>query len=100
MNIRKFEKIVEYKKMRIEKRIKHDDKEIYICEGYCAGDRDLFRPHYKTMYAIAGDAEHITVGEFFTTEIVFPIPDKNARLFTAENRAKEFIKDMETECPK
>lgn len=100
MNIRRFEDIVAYKKMRIEKRIKHGEEEIFLCEGYCSGDRDLFKPHYKTMYAIAGDAEHINVGEFFTTEIVFPMPSKDDRLLIAETRAKEFMKDMATECPK
>lgn len=94
MNVRKFEEIVQAKKMRIERRVKHGETEIYICEGYCRGDRDLMRPHYKTMYALADDPEHLTVGEFFTTEIIFPFISKDDRLKNAEIRAKEFSDAM------
>lgn len=94
MNVRKFEDIVAAKKMRIERRIKHNDNEIYLCEGYCSGDRDCIRPHYKTMFALAHDPEHLTVGEFFTTEIVFPFMSKDDRLKSAELRAKEFANAM------
>lgn len=94
MNIRKFEQMVNDKKMKIERRVKHGELEIYICEGYCSGDRDLLRPHYKTMFALAHDPERLTVGEFFTTEIVFPFMPKDDRLDAAEARAKQFADDM------
>ncbi len=100
MNIRKFEELVTAKKMKIEKRIKFLDQEIFICEGYSGGDRDCSSPHYKTMFSIADDPEHLTVGEFFTTEIVFPIKSKDVRMQQAEERAKQFLKDMRAECPK
>ncbi len=100
MRISDFETMVVAKKMRIERRIKHGEKEIFVAEGYCSGDRDLLSPHYKTMYAIADDPEHLTVGEFFTTPIVFPMKSKEDRLKSAEERAKEFSDNMGAECPK
>jgi len=99
MRIDKFEKLVEAKKMKIEKRIKYLDKEIFICEGYSTGDKDEFSPHYKTMYALSDGPEHITTGEFYTTPILFPIPDKNDRLMTAQKRAEEFLDGMKAEVP-
>ena len=71
-----------------------NNNEIYLCEGYCSGDRDCMKPHYKTMFALAHDPEHMTVGEFFTTEIVFPFMSKDDRLKSAELRAKEFADAM------
>lgn len=99
MRIGVFEELVAAKKMRIERKVKHGDKELLICEGYSRGDRDSPAPHYKTMYAIADDMEHITTGEFFTTEILFPIKSKDVRLFEAEQRAREFADNMGAECP-
>lgn len=94
MRIDKFEQLVSYKKMRIERREKFDCKEIYIAEGYCSGDIDESAPHIKTMYAISDGPERITVGEFFTTPILFPMKQKSDRLNEAMERAKQFHIDM------
>lgn len=99
MNVAKFEDIVQRKGMRIEQKVKAGEKIIFLCEGYSRGDRDSACPHYKTMFAIAGDADHVTVGEFFTTDIIFPMISKVERLKSAEERARQFLTDLETECP-
>jgi len=107
MRISEFESLVQAKKMRLERRVKVESgdahgtsQEIFIAEGYCPTDRDYQGPHYKTMYAISDGPEHIKVGEFFTTPIIFPIIQKSDRLDQAEARAKEFLVDMRAECQK
>lgn len=94
MNIREFEAWVNRKGLRIERRVKLKDNEMYVCEGYCRGDRDLFSPHYKTLFAISNGPEDITLGEFFVTEIIFPVVSKSDRLNEAEKRGREFYDDM------
>lgn len=107
MRIDEFETLVAHKKMALKRRVKvprteanGDPQEIFLAEGYCAGDRDDWNPHYKTMYAIADDPERITLGEFFTTPIIFPIVSEQDRLDEAEFRAREFLRDMRADCPK
>jgi hypothetical protein len=101
MNIRKFEDLVAHKKMEIVRRAKHGDYEIYVSEGYCSGDRDEPKPHYKTMYAISYDPENISVGEFFTTPILFPIQPKEERINETIARAHEMCGALrETGCLK
>ena len=99
MRISEFENVVSAKKMKIEKRLKYTDQEIFIAEGYCPGDRDDMSPHYKTMYAISDGPERIKVGEFFITPIIFPIKNKDDRMFEAQIRAQEFLDGMKSECP-
>ncbi len=98
MRIDKFEDMAAKKGLRIERRVPYLDKEIFIAEGYSKGDRDEFSPHYKTMYAISDGPEHLTVGEFFTTPILFPIKEKDDRLQEAEIRAREFLDGMRAEA--
>jgi len=85
--------------MKIERRVKHKDMEIFIADGYCSKSADDPQPHFRTMYAIAHDAECLTVGEFFTTPVIFPIQRKCDRLDEAEIRGKEFLDNMRAECP-
>lgn len=97
MRISEFEDLASRKGLRIEQRVPYLDKEIFIAEGYSKGDRDEVNPHYKTMYAISDGPEHLTVGEFFTTPILFPIKQKDDRLKEAETRAREFLDGMRAE---
>lgn len=99
MKISDFETFVQRKKMRIERREKYKEREIYVCEGYSRGDSDEPAPHYKTMFAIALDPYKIMLGEFFATPILFPIKTKESRLSEAVERAKEFFDGMNADAP-
>jgi len=93
MNIRKYENLINRKGMKLLKRSKYNDYEIFISEGFCKGDNDDSSPHYKTMFGIAYDAEHVQLGEFFTTPILSGITSDD-RMKATEKRAKEFVNNF------
>jgi hypothetical protein len=95
MNYQKFEDLLQAKGLKIKRREMYKEKEIYACEGYSKGDRDDFSPHYKTMWAVGLDPYNLTLGEFFTTPIVFPIRPECSRLSETIRRAKEHIDNVE-----